>query len=445
MITSVACHRAHWYASCMKAESPNITPPETASEQRQSPPGAVAKSVIVTDISWERALERALAEMGDSRPDVVFLFASAAYGEFIPALVQRAWEATGSMLLLGCTSSGIIGNGIEAEHEPALSMMALSLPGATLRPVRLTQSMLEDECDPADLRRRLGVEPDNLSGWLLLADPFRMDASLMLSRLNEAYPGSPMIGGLAAPSEHQRRTWVFLNGQVYGDGGIGLAVGGDYDIISMVTQGCEPIGEAWTISGVDDQWIESISNRPALNVLAEALSVLPEEMQEEAERNLVAGLAADEYRDRFGRGDFLIRNIVEFNWKRGSFALAARPRVGQTIQFHLRDAATASLDLRLMLADLQETLAGRTAVAGLLYACSGRGTRMFGVPDHDASEVASRLMGMPHCGIVAAGEIGPVGKRTFLHGFTLSLGVIATRTTDTPANTDASAGITRMY
>jgi small ligand-binding sensory domain FIST len=337
----------------------------------------------------------------------------------------------------------VIGEGVEAEQQPAIAMLALSLPGAVLRPVRFTQSLLESVDDPAVFRERLGVDPSEANGWMVLADPFRMDASLLISRMNDAYPGMPVVGGLASPGEEQRRTWVFLNGESYGDGAIGLAIGGDYELLPVVSQGCEPIGETWTITGVTNQWVESISNRPALTVLAETLATLPDAMQEEAERNLVVGLAANEYQYRFGRGDFLIRNITGFDWNRGALSLAARPRVGQSIHFHLRDAATASLDLTLMLTEAQAALNGREPVAGLIYSCNGRGVAMFGVPDHDAGELARRFEGLPHVGFIAAGEIGPLGKNTFLHGFTASMGIIVAKARAAePVITEVAPGIT---
>ncbi|CAN5758769.1 FIST C-terminal domain-containing protein [soil metagenome] len=404
---------------------------------------AIARSSLAISANWEEGLQAVIAEVRDIKPDVVFLFVSAAFSEHFPVLCQRAWQESGAMLLLGSSANGVIAEGLEADQQPAIAMLALSLPGAVLRPVRFTQSMLDSIEDPETFRNRLGVDTADVNGWLLLADPFRMDASLLIDRMNDAYPGMPMIGGLASPAEQHRRTWVFLNGEVYGDGGIGLAIGGDYELLPVVSQGCEPIGEAWTITAATGQWVESISNRPALTVLAETLALLPDEMQEEAERNLVVGLAADEYRDRFGRGDFLIRNITGFDWKREALSLAARPRIGQTLHFHLRDAATASLDLTLMLTGALAGLGSREPVAGLIYSCNGRGVTMFGVPDHDAGELARRFGDLPHAGIIAAGEIGPVGKRTFLHGFTASMGIImATRDCADPMITAAAADIT---
>lgn len=405
----------------MNGES-SFDPPSPASSLPHARP--VAHAAISANPDWRAALDSVLAEIGDLKPDVAFLFASAAYQEHFPDLARHAWERAGSMLLVGCSGAGVIGCGREAEEEPALSILAVSLPGATLRPVRFTQHQLETVEDPGALRERIGVSAEEGANWLVFADPFRTDASLLIDRLAAAYPDAVISGGLASPGDQQRRTWVFLNGEVYGDGGVGLALGGDYRIAPVVSQGCEPIGEPWTITGVTDQWVDSISNRPAVKVLADTLSGLSGDLMQEARENLLAGLAADEYRHEFGRGDFLIRNIVGFEWDRGALALAARPRVGQTIQFQMRDAATADLDLTLMLTEARAALGDNQPVAAVLCSCNGRGQSLFGIPNHDAQAVERRLGPLPLAGLLCAGEIGPVGDRTFLHGLTVSLALI---------------------
>jgi small ligand-binding sensory domain FIST len=84
------------------------------------------------------------------------------------------------------------------------------------------------------------------------------------------------------------------------------------------------------------------------------------------------------------------------------------------VQFHVRDAATADEDLRL-------ALAGEPAVAALLFTCTGRGSGLFGEPDHDAGLVHDAVGRGAVAGVASAGEIGPVGLRNFVHGYTASV------------------------
>ncbi len=387
-----------------------------------------ASAALASGDRWDEVLDAVIDQLDATRPDLAFIYASPRFAEHFPALAQAAWEQTGASLMAGASTTTAIANGIEAENQSAIAMVAMSLPGAILRPARLTQSLLDDHVSPAAMRERLGIGLEDVNGWILLADGFRLDADRLVEQLSSSYPGAPVVGGLATPAAaYQHRSWVFLNGSVYADGGAGIAIGGDYDLVPIMAHGCEPIGETWTITGAKGEWIETISNRPALSLLGETLEMLPSDVQEEAESNLVAGFAANEYQDRFARGDFLIRSIKAVDWERGAIAVAARPRVGQTIQFHIRDAATASLDLTLALSEARNQIEQRAPVAALIHASNSRGTALFGVPDHDATELARRFPGLPHGGMVSAGEFGPGGKRSQHFGLTASIGLITTK------------------
>ncbi|MBX3068998.1 MAG: FIST C-terminal domain-containing protein [Thermomicrobiales bacterium] len=398
-----------------------------------------ASAAIASGRNWADTLDTVLGHIDVAQPDLAFVFVSPHFVEYLPDLLHAAWERSGSTLLAGSTTVAPIAERIEAEHQPAIAMLAMSLPGATLRPARFTQALIDDPSTAEEFRERLGIETSDVNGWLLLTSSHRCDPLATINRLAAGYPGVPIVGGVAAPSLQINRSWVFLNGSVYGDGAAGIAIGGNYDILPVLAQGCEPIGETWTITGVRDQWIESISNRPALTLLAETLDLLPADMQEEAEGNLVAGFAANEYQDRFARGDFLIRAITAVDWEKGAFAVAGHPRVGQTIQLHLRDAATAGLDLTLSLMEANNLLGRRTPVAALLHSSFARGSQFFGTPDHDAAELDRRFPGLPHAGMVGHSEIGPVSGKTGVHGYSTSIGIITRRppagatTEETPA------------
>ncbi|MGE3797669.1 MAG: FIST N-terminal domain-containing protein [Thermomicrobiales bacterium] len=387
-----------------------------------------ASAAVASGERWDDVLDAVLGQLDVTRPDLAFLYASPRFTEHFPDVAQAAWEQSGAMLMAGCSTTGPIANGFEAEDEPAMAMIALELPGAILRPVRMTGALFEDQVSPEAMRERLGIALDEVNGWALLGDRFQYDAETMISQLSHAFPDRPIVGGMATPAARfQRRSWVFLNGSVYGDGGVGIAIGGDYDLLPVVSHGCEPIGETWTITGARGEWIDSISNRPALTLLGETLQILPSDMQLEAEGNLMVGFAANEYQDAFARGDFLIRPISAVDWERGAIAVDAKPRVGQTIQFHLLDAATASLDLTLALSESRDRLQTSTPVAALIHASSARGSIVFGSASHDAGEVERWYPGLPHAGMHSAGEIGPIRGRNALLGLAVGMGIITRR------------------
>jgi small ligand-binding sensory domain FIST len=131
-------------------------------------------------------------------------------------------------------------------------------------------------------------------------------------------------------------------------------------------------------------------------------------------QGLHMGFVIDEHQVEFGRGDFLVRNVLGADQSNGAIAVGDLVEVGTTVQFHVRDAQSADEDLRQLL----ET---RQADGALLFTCNGRGTRLFPEPHHDAEVVGELLSEPPLAGFFAAGELGPVGGRNFLHGFTASL------------------------
>jgi small ligand-binding sensory domain FIST len=402
----------------------------------------VGRAALVAGQDWRILIRQAFEETRIDQPDLTFLFVSAEFGGDLPDLLAESARLNAAPYLVGCSASGLIGPEQELEGQPAVAVLQLSLPEAKLRVVRFDQFSKEPafidgspiqvgggphvpEDDPAG--PLFGIDAADVNGWLVFADPFHTDCDRLIASLAAHYPGVPVVGGLASATSFERRTFVFLNGQHFADGAVGLAIGGPYALAPLVSQGAQPIGEAWTIGSTRDNWVETISNRPAVQVLTESLESLPEEERERAQRNVLVGLAANEYRQEFGRGDFLIRNIVGLESDSGALAIAGQPRTGQTIQFQVRDAATADLDLAQKLDALRGNLDGYTPVGAVLCTCNGRGANLFGVPHHDATAIARRFGPLPLAGLFCSGEIGPVGREPYLHGFTVSLALIVRR------------------
>ena len=388
----------------------------------------IAKSVIIEDDQWDIALQRALAQIEDIPADLVFLFASDIYADHFPEIVSRVRSATGARILLGCSGQGIVGGELELEDVPALSLLTVYLPDASLHAIRFTPELIINCTDPEELHTRIGLQPTDVNAFLLFADPFQTDSERLIEMLSHAYPDVPILGGLASGDFEERRAYLFGNDEVYGNGAVGLAVGGEYTLFPLLSQGCEPIGEPWTITKVRNKnLITTISNRPAFALLVDALENLSPELQHRARRNLLIGLAADEYSPTLERGSFLIRQLIGIDRHTGALAIGAVPRQGQTVQFQMRDAMTADLDLRELLILAKVDLAGRQPVAAVLCTCNGRGLNMFGESHHDARLITQEFANMPLAGLFCSGEIGPVGTRSFLHGFTASLALIVKR------------------
>lgn len=359
------------------------------------------------------ALPQALAPLEGSRPDLVVLFASAAYEAEYSMLLQEVLQVSEARELAGCSASAVIAGDRELEQEPGLALLALQLPPGALLNVQYVAPDAVQQPAVHD------IPASQCHGVIVLADPFSTDIVRLVAALEGEYAGVPIVGGLATGSSAARETSVFAGTDVHSSGAVVIGVGGTLQVRPVVSQGCQPIGQVWTITDAEQHIIRGIGGRRAYDVLVETLGRLGEAERERAAANLLVGLAMDEYRDEFRRGDFLIRNLMGVDPQSGAIAVGAEPQVGQTIQFQIRDAAAADDELRHMLAQAE---AG--ASAALLFACNGRGTGLFGAPDHDAGTVREVLGPLPLAGLFCNGEIGPVGAATFLHGFTASLALL---------------------
>ena len=324
-------------------------------------------------------------------------------------------------LLAGCSSAGLIAGGAEIEQDAGLSLALYALPDAELSGFRFAQENVERANAPGFWPSFTGISREQTNGWLVFADPFHLDSESWLKSWNEAYVPLPVLGGLASGNQNTPQTQVYLNGEVFEDGGVAIAVGGGVTLAGIVSQGCMPIGETWTLTRVEGNLIQQIANRPAYEVLAETFNQLSTRDQKKSRGNLFIGLVVNEYLEEFHQGDFLVRQLLAADPQSGVLAVGALPRAGQTVQFQRRDAAAANAELTALLRRFKEGHAGATIYGGCLCCCNGRGQNLFGAPDHDAYLVQEQLGPLGVAGFFCNGEIGPVGPRNFLHGYTASL------------------------
>jgi small ligand-binding sensory domain FIST len=126
----------------------------------------------------------------------------------------------------------------------------------------------------------------------------------------------------------------------------------------------------------------------------------------------------DPAKSPLGRGDFLVRSLIGIDRESGSLRVAEPVRVGQTIQFQLRDAPAAAADLRATLRGMAAALDGRRPAFGLYFDCAGRGQGLFGVGDHDIGLIRETLGEFPLAGFFGNGEFAPVGGRNHFHTYT---------------------------
>jgi small ligand-binding sensory domain FIST len=253
---------------------------------------------------------------------------------------------------------------------------------------------------------------------VLLADPTTFPVDVFLAEVAGRYPALQVIGGVASAGFGPGANRLVLDDHLRQSGAVGVLLSEDQAVTTVVSQGCRPIGDPFTVTNAERNVIYEIGGRPALDRLQELLGGLDEHELAMAREGLHLGRVIDEHKPEFGRGDFLIRNVLGGDREVGAIAVGDEVSIGDTVQFQVRDADSADEDLRLL-------LDGHAAGGALVFTCNGRGMRLFGHPDHDAEVVVQSIESPSVAGMFCAGEIGPVGSRSFLHGFTASIALFA--------------------
>ena len=388
-------------------------------------PNRAVSRLVLSEFSEQAVIDSARQIRAELNAEVScgVVFFSSDYVEFLEDFLELLRVYAQIPLLVGCTGAGLIGTGKEAEDRSGFSLLLLSLPRTKITPFEFSQAQVEEGTGPGFWHQESGVAADGADVWLTLTNPLRLDADRWLTAWNGAYPGVPAIGGLAGGDADN--IVVCHDGRAISGDGIALALSGGVALRTIVSQGCRPIGEPLTVTGAKQNLLLSLGSKPAYGVLNTVFNGLTKQEKDRARNNLFAGLAMSEYLDDYKRGDFLIRNILGADPEAGAVAIAGPVRVGQTLQYQLRDRDSADEDLRELCHTAEEE--GVRPFASLLFACNGRGRGLFNVPDHDAGVVADIFGAHPSVGFFCNGEIGPVGKQNHLHGYTASILLLCDR------------------
>lgn len=406
--------------------------------------GAGLSSLPDSGAAAEEACARALASLGGVPPALLFVSYSEQHVGAADQIARRAADSAGTGAVLGVSAESVIAGETELENSPGVSVFALSAPGVRVRTHVAADggSMDLEQAGPAERAAAdLGLGPETRA-VLFVADPFSVPLVKLLPALNDARDRAcgigtaPILGGLASVGRRGGGNALIVGERVLRSGSVSASLEGPIEVGTLVSQGCRAFGPAMVITKSRSNVILGIGGKRALSAVGEYIDALGEEDRRKLTGGLFVGIAVNEYKDRFGRNDFLIRPVTGLDHETGAIAVGDLVRTGQTIRLHFRDGQTAEDDLAMLLD--AERLNARPAGA-LLCCCTGRGTRMFRTAHHDAGAIVRAFRTppggetlakggfaagagpeppLPLAGFFAAGEIGPVGARSYLHGQT---------------------------
>ncbi|MEX0886250.1 MAG: FIST N-terminal domain-containing protein [Phycisphaeraceae bacterium] len=355
--------------------------------------------------------------------DLLLFFASTDHRSALSSITGLLEDALKPRVMLGALARGVIGQDREIEQGPALSAIAATLPGVHLHPFaldaarsgRLTRyrralrNMVAGDTPPGDERV-----------LLMLVDPFSTPLVKLLPAIDEAVRPAPIFGALVNAGKEAGDNRIVAGPTTLTQGAAGVMLAGPLAVHNIVSPGCRPIGRPLVITRAKRHVVQQLAGRNALSLVRELAGELDDHDRQLVEdTGLLVGRVIDEHKPRFGRGDFLIRSLVGVDPDAGYIAIGdPQIRVGQTIQFHLRDQEAAATDLAMLL-DAQR-LHGPAAGA-LMFSDATRGSHLYDEPDADAAMIQQALGHVPLAGCFAAGEIGSVNQRSYVHGHTANL------------------------
>lgn len=345
-------------------------------------------------------------EQLDGQPTFAVVFASASHRDQMHEAMAMVSNILKPDCLLGTLCGTVIGGNRELASTPALALWATSQGEA--HGVRIT-----DEVEPEQLQLEPAPDQPN-DTLLLLGDPFSFPAEETLASLSAAHPNLQIIGGLVSGAHRPGQNQLWLDNLCHEDGAVGalirnLVPGG---VRTKTSQGCQPVGTPFTVTDARDGIIFELGGRPALHRLRDLVAVAPPDQRELMRGGVHIGIAIDE--SQLDYCDFLIRGIHSIDQEAGAIAIGTQVEVGNTVQFHVRNARTAANDLR-------SQLESESTAGALMFTCNGRGAHMFEAADREATLIARLLDDAPLAGMSCVGEIARIGNHNFLLGFTASL------------------------
>ena len=363
-------------------------------------------------------------QLGGQSPDLAVVFVSphhrAEYGKVVSLVRQYLPDAR----VFGCSGGGIIGNGVEVEQRPAVSITAGVLPDVEIVEFHLEADAIPDlDAGPGSWEELVKVTAGDDPQFVMVADPFSFPTQNLLLGLDFAFARSAKIGGLASGGQQQGGNALFLGEETYHSGAVGLALHGNITVDTVVAQGCRPIGSLMRITESRRNLLMSLDNKSPLAVLRELFEQSDERDRGLMRHSLFLGVVMDEFLDAPQQGDFLIRNVVGMDERSGNLAIGELLKEGQVVQFHLRDAETSTDDLTSVLDRYAADNRENQVQGALLFSCLGRGQYLYGRANHDTGIFQDKLGQVPLGGFFCNGEIGPVSGTTFLHGYTSSFGL----------------------
>jgi small ligand-binding sensory domain FIST len=378
--------------------------------------------------SARAALEAARAAtegLGGSRPDWAIAFLTPDHLEHTEATLGALTGGLGTPYVVGCSAAGLLVNGWESEHGPALAVLAVASDQ-----INATPFLFHDEGDQgltAGIRLGQRLVSSRASDDLLLVwpDAFHVRPDRLLRGLEAVLGGVGVMGGAASSRGPDSPATLFCGNESSAAAVSGVRLGGQFRHAVGITQGCRPLGEPLCVTRSHDNLILELDGRPSLEILRERA---PQGLLEDwnwALNFLFVGLLPDPDTTQVFPGEYMIRNIVTADPDTGVVGVAAHVEEGQRIVFALREPKAARDDLQRVLEQISPERTGLNYRFGLYFNCLARGSSLYREEGIDSSMIGQALPDVPLLGFFSNAEIGPLRGENRVFTYTGVLLLIA--------------------
>lgn len=352
--------------------------------------------------TWPEACRQLVDHLGPQHEGrLAFLYISDQLAGDADRIIDCLRRDTGIPHWVGCVGMGLCGTGSETYDEAAVSALVTPFTEDDFR-------VLPDYPGDGDnwLAATANWRQRSLASVAIVhGDPTNARLPQQLVELSEELGNGYLIGGVAS-SDHLP---VQVADRAVSTGLSGVLLNGSIGVHTGLSQGCSLIGHKHRVTACQRNVIESIDERPALDVFKEDIGeVLSRDL------NRVGGyIFAALPIPGSDTGDYLVRNLIGIDPGRGLLAIGDLVEPGMEIQFARRDAQTARDDLVRMVQQLKQRLPG-PARGALYHSCLGRGRNLFGDESNELQLIQDLLGDVPLTGFYANGEI----SHDRLYGYT---------------------------
>lgn len=355
-----------------------------------------------------QALSQSLPVPSKPAPGLVYLNQQASpHAEHILQTLRAKYP---TVQWSGACGYSVVAGALELTDMPAISAMILPLP-------------------PNSWHEFSGQSPIDKSAHTALvhADPAAPDLPALVSELANRTQTGYLFGGLTCGEP--ARAEQFCNGASLSGGLSGISFGEQVKLLSRVTQGCSPLASEHVITGVQGNYVKTLDNEPALDVVLRDLGIdeqtrrstdgetLLRAMPNDLLRGgLLVGLNDSAQDQANGFGDYLVRNLIGIDPENRLIAIGAEPAAQDRLVLCTRDRNAARADLIRVCTELREQVESESLrINGAHFvSCVARGQSLFGTPGAEIALLRHNLGDVPLTGFYANGEIA----RERLYGYT---------------------------